>query len=130
MTGYGRYPDSAYVHRVEWMKHYGITDLQVNHLCVNKNCYEITHLYAGTPSQNAEDSLRDGTHFFASKTSCPLGHPYDEENTMINAGSRKCRVCQNANTERWRVANKDTLRDKKREYQRTYRKKKKEQGNA
>lgn len=31
---------------------------------------------------------------YASRTHCPAGHPYDEENTYRRAdGSRKCRAC-------------------------------------
>jgi hypothetical protein len=28
------------------------------------------------------------------KTHCPQGHPYDEENTIIDGASRKCRICK------------------------------------
>lgn len=35
--------------------------LWVRHKCANKNCCEVTHLEWGTPKQNGEDRIRDGT---------------------------------------------------------------------
>ena len=119
MNGYGVYPDGARVHRVEWMRHYGITDLYVLHLCLgNKNCYEITHLYAGTAKQNMEDQVRDGIHRFSNTTECPKGHQYDEVNTYIAPnGSRQCRSCRKKTGAKWAVDNKDRVnRDKREKY--------------
>jgi len=112
--GYGVYRQGPRVHRVEWMKHYGVTDLQVNHLCLSKNCYEITHIYAGTQKQNFEDMIRDGNHHWTNKTECPKGHQYDEENTVIHHGSRECRTCNNARNLAYAAVNKE----KKKEYDR------------
>lgn len=48
----------------------------------------------GTPKQNTQDSIRNGTHGKASRTHCPKGHPFDEENTYTrNNGARRCRSC-------------------------------------
>jgi hypothetical protein len=58
------------------------------HACVN---YE-EHLDPVTHAENVargESGVRN-----ASKTHCPRGHPYDEENTRITKrGSRECREC-------------------------------------
>jgi hypothetical protein len=116
-NGYGRYPDGEFAHRVEWMRHYGIiTDLQINHLCINKDCYEIAHIYAGTQAQNNQDQMRDGTNANANKTECPKGHPYDEENTVIIwNGGRACRICKSKGMKLWRLKNRDEINKRQRE---------------
>lgn len=48
----------------------------------------------GTRSENLRDSVRHGTHFWASKTACPQNHAYDNENTHVTSdGRRMCRTC-------------------------------------
>lgn len=37
----------------------------------------------------------------AEKTHCPQGHPYDEENTYINQGTKFCRTCGRAAVKRY-----------------------------
>lgn len=55
------------------------------------------NLAYGTQSENAQDSLRHGTHPKASKIKCPQGHPYAGDNLLINAvGGRVCRACAQA----------------------------------
>jgi HNH endonuclease/NUMOD4 motif len=52
------------------------------------------NLVYGTKSENKYDSVRHGTHTNASKTHCPVGHPYDATNTyMRRSGHRACREC-------------------------------------
>jgi hypothetical protein len=47
-----------------------------------------------TRSENALDQVRHGTHFSATKTHCPMGHPYNERNTRVRpCGRRICRAC-------------------------------------
>ena len=40
------------------------------------------------------------------KTHCPQGHPYDEENTLISRGQRRCRACLRAEKRRRRAEGK------------------------
>lgn len=51
------------------------------------------------PASHRENTLR-GSSFAAenaAKTHCPLGHPYDDENTYVNPrGERSCRTCRRA----------------------------------
>lgn len=37
------------------------------------------------------------------RTHCPYGHPYDEENTVLNRGSRQCRTCKAARSRAWKA---------------------------
>lgn len=41
-------------------------------------------------------------HYGRSKTHCPQGHPYDEENTYVNAkGLRSCKICTRQRAQRY-----------------------------
>ncbi len=67
--------------------------LELDHLCRTHLCVRPSHLEAVTPRENV---LR-GESFAAanaSKTHCPSGHPYSDENTYIRPdGGRECRRC-------------------------------------
>jgi DNA-binding transcriptional regulator YiaG len=68
--------------------------LLVRHLNGNPLDNRASNLAWGTWSENELDAVRDGVHYWANKTHCPLGHPYDEANTRIKGdGRRRCRVC-------------------------------------
>ena len=55
----------------------------------------LVNLRWDTLSANRRDSVRNGTHNEATKTHCPLGHPYTEENTYRRQrGDRECRTCR------------------------------------
>jgi hypothetical protein len=48
-----------------------------------------------TRSANQFDSVRNGTHYWASRTHCSKGHEFTEENTYRRpSGRRACRVCR------------------------------------
>lgn len=67
--------------------------LTLDHLCRNRACVNPDHLEAVPIRVN---NLR-GSGFAAInavKTHCPNGHPYDERNTSVDDGSRKCRRCK------------------------------------
>lgn len=69
----------------------------VRHLDDNKSHNFLGNLSWGTNSDNQRDSIRNGTHFASSKTHCPAGHPYNEDNTYVftrnGKQGRKCRMC-------------------------------------
>ena len=86
----------------------------------------------GTHAENQRDQIKHGTHAKASKTQCPSGHPYDEENTynFPNANHRICRKCRGASVKRWRERNPERAREINIASQRRYQSKKKAEASA
>lgn len=134
--GYGRIKIAGkgkLAHRVAWFLSTGkmpppsIFILHSPIVCHNPSCCNLKHLREGTHSDNMFDAVMDGTQIHTRKTHCPHGHPYDDENTRIEAGgSRKCRACSKAyyeaNADRlrarwraWRAANLEYDRQRSRE---------------
>lgn len=71
---------------------------EARHLNDVKSDNRLINLAWGTRTENMDDLVRNGKHFQASKTHCPQGHPYDEENTRREERSpgryaRECRAC-------------------------------------
>jgi hypothetical protein len=50
----------------------------------------LINLAWGTHSDNTKDSLGHGTHYNATKTRCPKGHPLD---MIVPGRQRRCRTC-------------------------------------
>jgi hypothetical protein len=68
--------------------------LSIDHLCRNKACVNPAHLEA-VP---LEENIR---RMHAAKTRCKHGHPWTEENLIVDgAGRRYCRICRAARLER------------------------------
>lgn len=112
--GYGHFHvdgRAVYAHRWSYEYHVGpIPDgLVIDHLCRNTSCVNPDHLEPVTHAEN----VKRGTsidHLVAkarSKTECPQGHPYDDENTYVHpkAGFRGCKTCRRDATRRWRMRN-------------------------
>jgi hypothetical protein len=82
--------------------------LHILHSCDNTGCVNPAHLRADTPSENSKDIVRHGYHHFATRTHCPVGHPYSEQNTRTWGGKRYCLTCRHAkgriNAKRYRDA--------------------------
>lgn len=95
---------STSVHRLVAELVYGVIPYGclVCHTCDVRGCCNPEHLYIGTALDNAQDAKARGRGVNplamrnASKTHCPQGHPYNEENTRIRKsdGGRLCRICQ------------------------------------
>jgi len=90
-------------HRVAWVLLRGpIPDgFHIDHLCKNPPCVNPEHLEPVTPEENK----RRGSAWLlagqknARKTHCPLGHPYDDVNTLhLSGGRRDCRTCNRSGT--------------------------------
>ncbi len=87
-------------HRLMWILMNGEVDdrLKVCHTCDNTACVRPDHLFLGTQSDNMQDCVEKGRHAMRSKTHCPNGHEYTEENTYLMLGrdgyrQRRCREC-------------------------------------
>lgn len=100
--GYGnfRYKRGGHAHRVGYELFVAelTPDLVVDHLCRNPICVNFeAHLEAISQTENVRRG-RSGSELAArntSKTQCPQGHPYNEENTYVTpTGSRNCRACR------------------------------------
>ena len=66
--------------------------LVLDHLCRNSGCVNPWHLEAVTQRTNilrGDGLIADQ----ARRTQCPQGHPYDEQNTRLFRGARRCRAC-------------------------------------
>lgn len=58
--------------------------------CRFRHCVNFeSHLEPVTPQENIRRAKAKITH-------CPKGHPYDETNTVMDGGSRRCRTCRRA----------------------------------
>lgn len=72
------------------------TGAEIRHLDGDPSNARLSNLAYGTHSENVRDKRKHGTDHNVAKTHCPLGHPYDEENTYVlpsRPGSRYCKTC-------------------------------------
>ena len=95
-AGYGRMDRARSIHRTTYEMYVGPIpdDLELDHLCRNHGCCNPAHLEPVTHAEN----VRRGESGIAgkSRTHCPQGHPYDEQNTYLRPdrpGNRDCRIC-------------------------------------
>jgi hypothetical protein len=96
--GYGEYTSQALTtrlaHRIAYALDKGyLPELPLDHLCRSRHCVNPDHL---EPVESIVNTRRSNVGLnSANKTHCPQGHPYDEENTLVYGGKRKCRTCKN-----------------------------------
>ena len=94
------------VHRLMYERYVGPIprDRELDHLCRTRHCANPVHLEPVTDQVN---SLRGETVAAANaaKTHCPQGHLYDETNTRLERGGRRCRACERERSRRRYAAN-------------------------
>lgn len=116
-AGYGRLygvegKNYMRAHRIA-LKLFGILipdGLEPDHLCRNRACVKAiadergpAHLEVVTKAENVRRGRAGAAQ--RERTHCPVGHPYDEENTYRYAnGDRGCRTCNTEAKRRYRAA--------------------------
>ena len=98
-SGYGRFKTTAkndLAHRYAYELLVGpIPDgLHIDHLCRNPQCVNPDHLEPVTMRENLMRA-HSPIKLNAAKKACLRGHPFDEQNTLIDCdGYRQCRTCR------------------------------------
>lgn len=88
----------VFAHRASWEMANGKkipAGMVIDHLCRTPACVNPGHLEVVTVAVNTErgDAPVGGAMRQMSKTHCPQGHPYSEENTYRYGPRRVCRTC-------------------------------------
>lgn len=104
-NGYGRFYYKGKVllaHRwaYEFYKGPIPKELELDHLCRNRNCVNPDHLEPVSRKENVKRGLGPllAKKRQEDKTMCPVGHPYSEENTSVyikknGKPNRRCKIC-------------------------------------
>lgn len=108
--GYGMFNlngKTVRAHRLSYEIHNGkiAEGMHILHKCDNPCCVNPEHLSVGTNHDNVKDKLSKRRDHNQRKTHCPLGHPYDNENTGVWGGMRYCKECRKLKQRARRAAN-------------------------
>lgn len=99
--GYGQWENEGQrmrAHQYAWEEAKGGRigeGFEIHHRCRNRLCVNVRHLEVVTKAEHGR--LHAGENcvgFQKSKTHCPAGHEYTEENTYLVNGARNCRACK------------------------------------
>jgi hypothetical protein len=101
--GYGTFYANGkqnYAHRFSYEFFIGAIPqgLHLDHLCRVRNCVNPKHLEPVTQWENTHRAALANE-----KKNCPQGHPFDEINTYLYRGGKKCKICKLASTRKWRA---------------------------
>lgn len=88
---------------------------ETRHLDGRRGNNRLANLAYGTPGDNGQDRVRHGTTWNpqAHQTHCKRGHPFDEANTLMWRGQRRCRACGRLRQAAFRQAHPSTPRPRK-----------------
>ena len=78
----------------------------VLHRCDNPACYNLLHLFLGTPKDNSQDMVRKGRGRHQRQTHCRNGHPLAGDNLsspMTSRGWRRCLECGKLRAREYRI---------------------------
>lgn len=105
-NGYGRFKlngKMVRVHRFAYEQAHGpIPDgLELDHLCRNRACLNVSHLEPVTRKVNIMRGVGVGAKNIL-KTYCPKGHRYDKKNTYWSKTGRRNRHCRTCTLQRCR----------------------------
>lgn len=98
--GYGQFnvqPEVVLAHRYAYISLVGDVPegLELDHLCRNRACVNPWHLEPVTRSVNVvrgtAPTVTSARH--RAVTACPYRHRYDEANTSVYQGRRRCKTC-------------------------------------
>lgn len=99
-------------HRFIYEYYHGEIDLnlQIDHLCRNRECCNVLHLEQVTTQENTRrgnvgkhmNQVRGKIHHNGIKTHCPQNHGYTLTNTYIYPnGRRDCKTCSKISGRKW-----------------------------
>lgn len=88
---------SVYAHRFLYQQTYGelAPEFDLHHRCGNRACVNLNHLQPLLHGEHTKVEGKAISCYYASRTHCEYGHPYNEENTYHRPdGGRTCKTCR------------------------------------
>lgn len=107
--GYAQYAiaanESVYAHRFAFKAIRGFLPrrpMVLHHECRVKSCVNPDHLTVMRQSDHLYAHIKERFAAHPQPTACPVGHPYNAENTYVPPG-RMTKACRRCNTEKTRL---------------------------